>query len=241
MSTLLNALYKDIHYKEGMNACINCGTCTAICPAADYYPYDPRKIVEMVQQGDELILEELLKSDEIWYCGECMSCKTRCPRNNTPGQIIMALRALAIEKGYFVESEKGRQQLFLKRTIGHHILETGYCLFLEEASIQKYPEQGPIWDWRQKNWDKVMLRLGANYNKYGPGAMRKIPQESLNELHKIFEITGALDRFEKIEKYSEQQANHMQIEFDETLNNAYINTIYETNEASDIHKNKNNE
>ena len=73
---------------------MNCGVCTAICPAAEFYNYDPRVIVETVQRGNEEEIEELLKSDTIWYCGECMSCKARCPRCNTPGLVIMALRKI---------------------------------------------------------------------------------------------------------------------------------------------------
>nr|APO30582.1 dhsB: succinate dehydrogenase and fumarate reductase iron-sulfur [uncultured bacterium] len=69
--------------------------------------------------------EELLKSDTIWYCGECMSCRPRCPRGNTPGYVIQALRTLSQKLGFFVESEKGRQQLALKRIIGENILRTG--------------------------------------------------------------------------------------------------------------------
>jgi heterodisulfide reductase subunit C len=34
MSNILEKLKEDIRFAEGMNACINCGTCTAICPAA---------------------------------------------------------------------------------------------------------------------------------------------------------------------------------------------------------------
>ena len=82
MSEILKKLQKDIHFIEGLNSCMNFGICTAICPAAEFYNYDPRVIVETVQRGNEEEIEELLKSDTIWYCGECMSCKTRCPRCN---------------------------------------------------------------------------------------------------------------------------------------------------------------
>ena len=46
MGRLYDLLMKDYRLKEGLNACINCGTCTAICPAAEFYRYDPRKIVD---------------------------------------------------------------------------------------------------------------------------------------------------------------------------------------------------
>ena len=119
---------EDVRMREGLHSCMNCGVCTAVCPAAEFYSYDPRQIVNTVQTRDDEAIEALLKSDTIWYCGECMSCRPRCPRGNTPGYVIQALRRLSQRLGFFVESEKGRQQLALKRTIGENILRTGYCL-----------------------------------------------------------------------------------------------------------------
>ena len=98
MQKLSEKLKQDIHYIESLNSCMNCGVCTAICPAAEFYRYDPRVIVDTVQRQDEEALETLLKSETIWYCGECMSCKTRCPRSNTPGGVIMSLRRLSQEE-----------------------------------------------------------------------------------------------------------------------------------------------
>ena len=102
---LFEKLQEDYRIKEGLKACMNCGVCTAVCPAAEFYKYNPKNIVNIVQRKDEDELEALLKSDTIWYCGECMSCVTRCPRGNAPGLIIMALRKLAILNpgagGYF--------------------------------------------------------------------------------------------------------------------------------------------
>jgi len=55
----------------------------------------------------------------------------------------MALRALSQEMGYFVESEKGRQQLFMKRVVGGWILNYGYCLYLEGIGTSMYAETRP--------------------------------------------------------------------------------------------------
>jgi heterodisulfide reductase subunit C len=229
MGELYERLSKDVRFIEGLKACINCGTCTAICPAAEFYNYEPRAIVDIIQLRDEEKILELLKSDVIWYCGECMSCKTRCPRGNTPGLIIMALRALSQDLGFFVESEKGRQQLVVKRTVGQWILDYGYCLYLEGVGTALHPEQGPIWDWEQKNWEKVFERLGANYKGDGPGILRKIPQEALDEIKKIFDETGGTARFNKIEECSERKAKELNMEFGEGLDNGYFRHIYSQN------------
>ena len=218
-------LKKDIRFEEGMKACFNCGTCTAICPAAEFYNYDPRLIVDIVQSKNNEEIESLLKGDMIWYCGECMSCVTRCPRGNAPGLIIIALRSLSQDLGFFTESEKGRQQLVIKRTIGEWMLRHGYCLYLEGVGTDSHPEQGPVWDWIQNNWEEVMKRMGANYKGDGPGILRKIPDESLEELRKIFEVTGGLERYENIETASAKKAEELGREFDETRQCEYYRHV----------------
>ena len=103
MAKYFDMLLEDVRLREGLTACMNCGVCTAVCPAAAFYNYDPRQIVSIVQTRDDEAIEELLKSEEIWYCGECMSCRPRCPRGNTPGYVIQALRTLSQKLGFFVE------------------------------------------------------------------------------------------------------------------------------------------
>jgi len=221
MADLFEVLKKDIRYIEGLKACINCGTCTAICPAAAVSDYDPRLVVDLVQQEDEKKLEQLLKSDTIWYCGECLSCKTRCPRDNTPGYIIQALRALSIETGYFIESRQGQKQLAIKRTVGDHILKYGYCVYIDEVNTELYPEQGPVWDWLKLHKEQVLERLGTSYKKEISGTLRQTSKESLNDLQKIFDETGATRRFEKIEKLSVQKAKELGVEYKDANDNYF--------------------
>lgn len=226
-------LCSDVRFVEGLTGCLNCGTCTAICPAAEFYNYDPRIIAETVQTRDNEKIHDLLTGNTIWYCGECMSCKTRCPRNNAPGLLIMALRALSVRTGLFVDSEKGRQQLILKRTIGEWILKYGYCLYREEMKMEDHPEQGPTWEWQNSHLEKLFERFGVKYLADQPGPMRKIPQEALMELKSIFDVTGATELFEFIETQSSKKADEMGLAFDNGLNCGYVNQIY--NLDSGIH------
>ncbi len=218
-----------MRFVEGIKACINCGTCTAICPAAEVYNYDPRSIANQVQSRDDSIIEELLKSDKIWYCGECMSCKTRCPRQNAPGLIIQALRKLSIETGLFVESEKGRQQLAAKRMVGDSILETGYCVHFDHTTLDLFPEQGPLWQWVRDNRKEVLAKVGANYRGSGPGAIREVEKVDLDELRRIFEVTGGMDWFDKIEKDSAVKAKEMGLEIGEGKDSSYFKEVYTRN------------
>lgn len=226
---LYQKLTYDIRFKEGLKSCMNCGVCTAICPAAEFYDYDPRIIAGIIQSKNEERIEELLKNETIWYCGECMSCKSRCPRGNTVGLIIMALRGLSQELGYFTESEKGRQQLAIKRVIGENIAYRGYCVLPENLVPELHPEQGPVGEWIYENKEKILERVEANYNGDGEGALRKIPQESLDEIYRIFEITGGFERFDKIEHFSKLKAKSMGFEEDENDYEEYINHIFTTN------------
>ena len=229
MGKLYDLFLEDVRFEEGLNACMNCGVCTAICPAAEFYNYDPRKIVVEVQTKDDDKITDLLKSETIWYCGECMSCKTRCPRGNAPGLIIMALRSLSQDLGFFTESEKGRQQLVIKRIVGHWILTYGYCLYLEGVGTTMHPEQGPVWDWIQDNWRDLFKKMGANYQGDGPGILRRIPEEAMDEIREIFKVTGGMKRFENIEEFSRKKAVELNMQLDEGIENEYFRHIYKTN------------
>ena len=212
---------------------MNCGVCTAICPAAEFYNYDPRLIVNLVQSRDEEKLLELLKSDTIWYCGQCMSCKTRCPRGNVPGFVILVLRKISQEEGYFTESERGRQQFAIKRTVGENILKYGYCVVPKEIKPKLHPEQGPVWEWIYENTEEVMNRLGGNYEGQGPGVLRKITDETMKEIENIFEVTGGYELFNKIEVYSKNKAKQMGFGYGKGTENEYF--IYTYMQNSDHH------
>lgn len=226
-------LARDVRFIEGLKGCINCGTCTAICPAAEFFRYDPRIIAETLQSRDNEKIRDLLAGDTIWYCGECMSCKTRCPRSNVPGLLIMALRALSIRTGLFTESEKGRQMLMIKRSIGEWILKYGYCLYREEMTIEDHPEQGPTWEWQNAHLDGLFDRFGVKYLGDAPGPMRRIPQDALDELKRIFDVTGATEMYDWIESQSERKATEMGLEFDRRLDCEYMHEVF--NHDSGIH------
>lgn len=223
-------LSQDIRFVEGLNACMNCGICTAICPAAEFYDYDPRKIVDLVQSAEDEEIEKLLKSETIWYCGECMSCKTRCPRGNTPALVVMSLRTLSQKLGFFTESEKGRQQFAIKRTVGENIFKYGYCVASYAVNPEMHPEQGPIWNYILNHTHDVYERLGGQINELGAGPLRKIPEDAKEELIKIFEVTGGKDFLDNIEEFSKKKAGDMGLQFsDEGVDNEYFIEVFTAN------------
>ena len=198
MGNLIDIIRSDVRYEDSLKACMNCGICTAICPAAEFYDYDPRRICDTVQRGDEEQVEKLLRSDTIWYCGQCMSCKPRCPRGNVPGAVINILRKVSQDMGYYKESHMGRQQVELMGGIGNNILNIGYCVHPDVVFPEKHPEQGPVWEWYVKNIKAVAPKFGANYHGEGAGALRKINPETMEELRNIFRVTGGMDFHDSI-------------------------------------------
>lgn len=209
MGKYFDMLMEDVRFEEGLKSCMNCGVCTAVCPAAEFYDYDPRRIVSIVQTRNEEDIEHLLRSDTIWYCGECMSCRPRCPRGNTPGYVIQALRTVSQRTGLFVESEKGRQQLALKRLIGDNILATGYCLTPRNIRPELHPEQGSVWKWIIDNDEEVYSLFTDVYLKSGAGALRRVDDGTMQEIRRIFEVSGGKAFYDTIERHSERKAREM--------------------------------
>jgi heterodisulfide reductase subunit C1 len=222
---ILKNLDEDVRFHEALSACMNCGICTAICPAAEFYKYDPRAICNIVQMGNVDEIEDLLKSDTIWYCGQCMSCKTRCPRGNTPGMLITVLRKVSQELGYFTESEKGRQQFAIEQIVGKNIVNFGYCVHPDIVEPFMHPEQGPVWKWFRKNIESVAPRFGAVYHQEKAGALRKVDDNSIDEIRRIFEVSGGNELFDTIEKFSEQKAS----EYHQNADHDYLMKVYTDN------------
>lgn len=76
-----------------VEACFNCGNCTAICPLSTNTGDFPRRIIRYVQMG---MKDRLLGSKELWMCYACGQCTTTCPRQADPGGFMAAARRYAI-------------------------------------------------------------------------------------------------------------------------------------------------
>lgn len=155
-----------------------------------------------------------------------MSCRPRCPRGNTPGYVIQALRTLSQKLGFFVESEKGRQQLALKRFIGDNILATGYCLTPRNIRPELHPEQGKVWEWIYEHDNDVFSKFSDCYGKEGAGALRRVDDESMAEINRIFEVSGGRAFYDNIEAHSERKAREMGYD---GANDEYLMDVYTLN------------
>ena len=84
--------------RANVHACIECGRCTASCPAALPSHLRARAVVRAVQEGDA---DALLERDDIWHCTTCFSCQERCPKGVLVTQAVLWLRAEAARRGRY--------------------------------------------------------------------------------------------------------------------------------------------
>lgn len=103
---------KEIIGDQQPEYCNQCGKCSSGCPSAKFLDFSPRRIVIMTQLD---MTSNLLKSDTIWQCAECLKCKERCPREVAPYDVIQALRNMTAKTGLtFPESYSQHLDSILK-------------------------------------------------------------------------------------------------------------------------------
>jgi ferredoxin len=72
-----------------IEACFNCGNCTAICPlTSDQHPF-PRNVIRLLNVG---LKDKLLENVDPWLCYYCGECTQTCPREAEPAEAMMTLR-----------------------------------------------------------------------------------------------------------------------------------------------------
>lgn len=75
--------------------CIQCGRCSANCPAGSHMDILPNKMVwELINDREEA----LLQADSPWKCFSCFTCAARCPRGVSPANIMEAVRLAHIRQ-----------------------------------------------------------------------------------------------------------------------------------------------
>ena len=81
---------------EHLFRCIQCGTCSGMCPLSPYMDYMPRQIIAMIRAG---LRGKVLGSHTTWLCASCYACTVACPRRIPMTDIMYAVKRLAIREG----------------------------------------------------------------------------------------------------------------------------------------------
>jgi quinone-modifying oxidoreductase subunit QmoC len=84
--------------------CFQCGTCSVVCTLSPAEATFPRRQMLQTQWGQKAAL---LADPSLWLCHNCGTCTEQCPRGARPGDVLGALRSIAI-RHFAVPSLLGR-------------------------------------------------------------------------------------------------------------------------------------
>jgi heterodisulfide reductase subunit C len=99
---LQHIIYQTRHGKKILN-CIQCGTCSASCPFAEYMDHAPRELFALIRDGE---MEMVLRSNTPWYCVSCYQCMVRCPQEIAVTDVMYFLKQQAIDQDLVPSSHK---------------------------------------------------------------------------------------------------------------------------------------
>lgn len=83
---------------EQLDDCIQCGTCSGVCPLSVYMDHTPRQVMELTRSDFK---HEVLQSNTIWLCASCYACTSECPKQIRITDIIYELKQRAIHEGLY--------------------------------------------------------------------------------------------------------------------------------------------
>jgi heterodisulfide reductase subunit C2 len=114
-STIDKSIRRKVLELSGVDvdACLQCKKCANGCPVAGDGASSPAEIIKKLQLGAG---EELLNSGIIWTCVSCATCFSRCPMEINMGEIMDALRILALQRGAAIP--EGNAPLMNKLLLG---------------------------------------------------------------------------------------------------------------------------
>jgi heterodisulfide reductase subunit C len=175
-SELTHGMVKDLE------KCIQCGKCTAQCPAAKLSSYNPRQIIRDLRMGN---VDKVISSQELWLCFFCSGCYAVCPQDiNFPFAIAM-LRYAALAKGYGWEEVKK-----IKDPYAQDYYDTGLSVSHVERNLGIKHTLAA-----QSGTDG---RITEIRRRAGLPEKRVISDKGLAEIRFISDATGMTDLFEQI-------------------------------------------
>ena len=78
---------------QSLGKCMQCATCTAVCPSSGLLDLSPRKVILMSKFGQRSVV---LQSKAPWLCASCHKCMVRCPRGIDITAVMEAIRQLTL-------------------------------------------------------------------------------------------------------------------------------------------------
>jgi heterodisulfide reductase subunit C1 len=121
----------------------------------------------------------------IWKCGQCYSCRARCPRNCKVGLGVLALLSKSVREG-----NAPKKILHLCEEIKNNLYSKGETFLPSTAEFDLIKEFGVKTYNRCSNNGSKRKRLGFKDND-----ARKvpIPEDSIEEIRNILILTGFME------------------------------------------------
>ncbi|MHA2025725.1 MAG: CoB--CoM heterodisulfide reductase subunit C [Candidatus Thorarchaeota archaeon] len=113
-----------------IRTCIQCGTCSAVCPSGQRTAFRTRETIRKALLG---LKDEVLSSSDLWLCTTCYACLERCPRQIKVTDAILIMRNMAVDQGFMLpEHLKASQKL----------LATGHAVPIDDTNRMIRKELG---------------------------------------------------------------------------------------------------
>jgi len=80
---------------EQLESCIQCGTCSGVCPLSIFMDYTPRQVMELTRSDFK---QDVLQSTTIWLCASCYACTVECPKQIRITDIMYELKQRAMHE-----------------------------------------------------------------------------------------------------------------------------------------------
>lgn len=157
-----------------VQACFQCGRCSAGCPIGEYFDMNVMEVVRLAAYGQE---DRLMQSKTIWLCAACETCATRCPNDIEIAGLMDVLRELALRKGITAAEPK---------------VPEFHKAFLD--SIKRFGrvyEIGMIGTYKIKSGD-LLGDMGLGMKMFMKGKLKLMPHsiEGKSEIKEIFSGKG---------------------------------------------------
>jgi heterodisulfide reductase subunit C len=92
--------------------CYQCGRCTASCPLADVYEYQPNEVIRLIQLNK---IDSIFNANSVYLCLSCEICSSRCPQEVKIASIMNYLRVKSWQNRRFkLPLIKNFYKIFLK-------------------------------------------------------------------------------------------------------------------------------
>jgi heterodisulfide reductase subunit A len=122
--------------------------------------YNPRELLEKIF----LSPEDVLDSDELWFCAWCYQCQKHCPQGLNLPEIFLSMRSVATKYGYKQPFEKALQKIV--KNVPLPLVTTLVCFHPERAGLNNKKVLETIEQIRRK-W--VKTKKGEKATKASAG------------------------------------------------------------------------